>query len=117
MSLSQIITARLQARDESFSSTLKKASSALSDFSNSGKQIAQSQAGVTSTFKSIAGAIGLVKVASVGISNITKNMEGAVSRFDILRNFPKVMKNMNVPIEDSTKAINQLSDGIDGLPT
>lgn len=117
MSLSQIITARLQARDESFSSTLKKASSALSDFSNSGKQIAQSQAGVTSTFKSIAGAIGLVKVASVGISNITKNMEGAVSRFDTLRNFPKVMKNMNVPIEDSTKAINQLSDGIDGLPT
>lgn len=117
MSLSQIITARLQARDESFSSTLKKASSALSDFSNSGKQIAQSQAGVTSTFKSIAGAIGLVKVASVGISSITKNMEGAVSRFDILRNFPKVMKNMNVPIEDSTKAINELSDGIDGLPT
>lgn len=117
MSLSQTITARLQARDESFSSTLKKASSALSNFSNSGKQIAQSQAGVTSTFKSIAGAIGLVKVASVGISTIIKNMDGSVSRFDILRNFPKVMKNMNVPIEDSTKAINELSDGIDGLPT
>ena len=117
MSLSQIITARLQARDESFSSTLKKASSALSEFSNSGKQIAQSQSGINSTFKSMAGAIGLVKVASAGISTIMNNMEGAVSRFDILRNFPKIMQNMNVPIEDSTKAINELSDGIDGLPT
>ena len=45
------------------------------------------------------------------------NVEGAVSRFDILRNFPKIMKNMDVPISDSTKAINELSDGIDGLPT
>lgn len=117
MSLSQTITARLQARDESFSSTLKKASSALSDFSNSGKQVAQTQSGITSTFKSIAGAIGLVKVASAGISGIMNNVEGAVSRFDILRNFPKIMKNMDVPIADSTKAINELSDGIDGLPT
>lgn len=117
MSLSQTITARLQARDESFSSTLKKASSALSDFSNGGKQVAQTQSGITSTFKSIAGAIGLVKIASVGVSSIMSNVEGAVSRFDILRNFPKVMKNMDVPIADSTKAINELSDGIDGLPT
>lgn len=117
MSLSQTITARLQARDESFSSTLKKASSALSDFSNGGKQVAKTQSGITSTFKSIAGAIGLVKVASLGVSTIMQNVEGAVSRFDTLRNFPKVMKNMDVPILDSTKAINELSDGIDGLPT
>lgn len=117
MSLSQTITARLQARDESFSSTLKKASSALSEFSNSSKQVVSAQSGITSTFKSITGAVLLAKTASAGISTIMKNIEGAVERFDILRNFPKVMKGMNVPIADSTKAINELSDGIDGLPT
>ena len=117
MSLSQTITARLQARDESFSSTLKKASSALSEFSNSSKQVASAQSGIISTFKSISGAVLLAKTASAGISTIRKNIEGAVERFDILRNFPKVMKGMNVPIADSTKAINELSDGIDGLPT
>lgn len=117
MSLSQTITARLQARDESFSSTLKKASSALSDFSNSGKQVAQAQSGINSTFKSIAGAIGLVKVASAGVTAIMDNIGGAIERFDILERFPKIMERMDVPIADSTKAINELSDGIDGLPT
>src|SRR5690625_1332581 len=44
-------------------------------------------------------------------------MDAAISRFDTLNKFPKVLQALGVSAEDSERAIQRLSDGIDGLPT
>src|SRR5690625_7259863 len=44
-------------------------------------------------------------------------MDDAISRFDTLNQFPKVMDAMGVSAEESEQAMSNLSDGIEGLPT
>jgi tape measure domain-containing protein len=44
-------------------------------------------------------------------------MDAAISRFDTFQKFPKVMDALGFSTEESDKAIRQLSNGIDGLPT
>ena len=58
----------------------------------------------------IAGTIGLFRTLRTAV-------DGAVSRFDTLTNFPRVMEMMGHSADESESAINKLSDGIDGLPT
>lgn len=48
---------------------------------------------------------------------INNSIDGAVSRIDTLNNFPKVMTNLGIASEESEKAINKLSDGLQGIPT
>lgn len=57
------------------------------------------------------------QAVSKGIQTISNNLDGAISRFDTMRNFPKVMKNLGFQTEDAQKAVNKLSDGLLGLPT
>lgn len=69
------------------------------------------------SIKDMAVAVGAVKLASAAF-NVLKNSVGdAVSRFDTMQKFPKVMKALGFSAEDSDKSIKKLSDGIDGLPT
>lgn len=70
-----------------------------------------------STIKNIVGGLGIAKIASVGLNAIKDSIGSAVSRFDTLQNFPKVMQSLGFSAEESSKSINQLSDGIEGLPT
>ena len=76
---------------------------------------------LTNSFGSLAGAITLgnvaAKVISKTFSELASNMDSAISRFDTLKNFPKVMQTLGVSAEDSQEALNTLSDNIDGLPT
>lgn len=65
----------------------------------------------------MATALGLVKVASAALNVVKSSLDGAISRFDTMQKFPKVMNALGFSAEDSTKSINKLSDGIDGLPT
>lgn len=51
------------------------------------------------------------------VSMISGSFGGAVSRLDTLNNFPKTMSNMNISVEQSSAAIEALSDGLTGLPT
>lgn len=69
------------------------------------------------SIKSMVTAMGLVKVASAAFNILKNSMDGAVARFDTMQKFPKVMSALGFSAEDSTKSINKLSDGIDGLPT
>lgn len=56
--------------------------------------------------------------AAVGVFNTLRNaVDGAISRYDTLNNFPKVMEQMGFSATQSEKAIERLSDGIQGLPT
>ena len=65
----------------------------------------------------IATSLGLVKVASGAFDVLKGGMDGAISRFDTMNRFPKIMEQMGFSTKDTDKSIRTLSDGIDGLPT
>ena len=69
------------------------------------------------TIKNIVAGLGITKLIAKGIDVIKNSLDGAISRFDIMNNFPKVMENLGVSAKESEKAIKELSDGITGLPT
>ena len=67
--------------------------------------------------KDIAVSLGLVKIGAAAFKFLAQSMDSAISRFDTFTTFPKVMSALGESTEDSDRAINKLSDGIDGLPT
>ncbi|WP_439444119.1 tape measure protein [Listeria aquatica] len=69
------------------------------------------------SIRDMVAAMGLVKIASAAFNVLKSSIGDAVSRFDTMQKFPKVMKALGFSAEDSKKSINKLSDGIDGLPT
>src|SRR5699024_453522 len=48
---------------------------------------------------------------------LKSSLDDAITRFDTLNKFPKVLQALGVSAEDSERAMEKLSDGIDGLPT
>lgn len=69
------------------------------------------------SIKSMVAAMGLVKIASAAFDVLKSSVGDAVSRFDTMQKFPKVMKALGFSAADSDKSIKKLSNGIDGLPT
>lgn len=69
------------------------------------------------SIKSMVAAMGLVKIASAAFDALKSSVGDAVSRFDTMQKFPKVMQALGFSAGDSTKSIKKLSDGIEGLPT
>src|SRR5690625_615001 len=65
----------------------------------------------------VAAGIGIFTLVSKAIDTVKQSMDGAIARYDTLNNFPRVMQVLGFDAEDSEKAINKLSDGIQGLPT
>lgn len=74
-----------------------------------------------SALSTLAKSFTIAQVASTAlnkaISVISSNLNGAISRFDTMNNFPKVMKSLGFETEEAEKAVNKLSDGLIGLPT
>ncbi len=56
-------------------------------------------------------------VVSQATSAMMASMSAGIERADLINNFPKVMSNFNIPAEESTKAVNKLSESLRGLPT
>lgn len=81
------------------------------------KGVDDTSASASFSVKDLAMSFGLVKVASVAFDVMAKSIDGAVSRFDTLNQFPKVLEAMGVSAEDAELSMAKLSDGIDGLPT
>src|SRR5690625_2447210 len=69
------------------------------------------------TITKLAGALGLVGLAYKGIDMVKQSLDGAIDRYDTLNNFPRVMAQIGFDAETSQRAIDKLSDGIQGLPT
>lgn len=65
----------------------------------------------------IATAVGVTQVIGAGIRAINGALDGAITRVDRMNAFPRVMSLMGFSAEDAEKAVNTLSDGIQGLPT
>lgn len=68
------------------------------------------------SIKNLVVSLGLVKVAAAAFNVLKNSLDSAISRFDTMQKFPKVMKALGFSAEDSQRSINKLSDGIDGLP-
>lgn len=62
-------------------------------------------------------AIGLVAIGTAAFNALRNSLDSAIKRFDTLNTFPKVLQELGVSAKDSQKAMQKLSDGIDGLPT
>lgn len=72
---------------------------------------------VGSIAKGILVATGVTKALSAAFNLVRGSMDGAISRFDTMNNFPKVMSNLGISAEDSQKSIDKLSKKLSGLPT
>ena len=70
-----------------------------------------------STVKNIVAGLGITKIISSAFNTIANSLDGAISRFDIMNNFPKVLKNLGFSATDAKNSVSKLSDGLDGLPT
>lgn len=69
------------------------------------------------SIKSMVTALGLAKVAGAAINVLKSSLDSAISRFDTMQKFPKVMDALGFSASDSKKSIDSLSEVIDGLPT
>jgi len=121
VSQSMSVEAVLSAYDESFSATLDKALKSINNLGRETQSTSQTvSAGgssISSTFKSMAGAMGVVAIAGKAWDVVKDSMSGAINRFDTLNKYPVVMKALNYSTKDVAKSTAILSKGIDGLPT
>jgi tape measure domain-containing protein len=65
----------------------------------------------------LASAFSLAGLASKAINMITSSLDGAISRYDTLNQFPRIMEMWGFSAESADGAMDRLVDGIDGLPT
>lgn len=67
--------------------------------------------------KKFAGALGLIAIGAAAFKVLKSSLDDAITRFDTLNKFPKVLEALGVSAEDAENSTSKLSDGIDGLPT
>lgn len=95
----------------------EEASSHISLLGRAQQQAEGKSTSFTSALKGTAIGMGIYQVAAKAASAVSEQFAGAVSRFDTLNNFPKVMESMGASSNQAHQAIKTLSDGIQGLPT
>lgn len=92
-------------------------SKAFGDASQNVQGLEKSSSGASISVGTLLKTIGGV-VASIGAFRmLTSSLDGAISRFDTLSSFPRVLQLLGFDAQESEKAVSKLSDGIDGLPT
>lgn len=57
------------------------------------------------------------KKITVATAGVVAGLSSAIGRFDTLKNYPKVLSNLGFSSEEAKESIEELSKGIDGLPT
>ena len=121
MSQSMSVEAVLSAYDESFSATLDKALKSIQNLntstSSAAKSVNSSGSNISDTFKAIAGAMGVMQIASGAFNLIKGSVGGAVKRLDTLNNATRTFSNMNFSTSQIQSAMNGLKESIKGLPT
>lgn len=110
MTESYSVEARLSAVDNGFTSAMGSATKSLQGI-DSGSQSATKSVG------SFVLGLGALKVASSAFKAISSSMDAAITRFDTMQKYPKVMSALGFSTDDSSKSVKRLADGIDGLPT
>lgn len=103
MAESYSVEAILSATDKNMSSTFKKALGVCNSF---GSQV-----------KSIVAGIGVTKALSVAMNTITTSLDGAITRFDTLHSYPKVMNSLGFSTDAAKASVSKLNASVQGLPT
>lgn len=121
MAQSFSIKAVLEAVDKNFTSSLDRAYNMMGKLGNasgsmSGK-VGKSNGEMVGTFTSVAGAMGLVEVASRAFDVIKASVGSAVSRIDTLNNSKRTFANMGFSANQTKDAMKGLETSIKGLPT
>ena len=102
---------------QQFSSAFKNAAAEVQGFDSSTSKATDGIKNMMSGVGKIVTGIGITKALSAGFNLVKNSVGGAVERFDTLERYPKVMEQLGFSTDDSTKSMNKLSDGIQGLPT
>lgn len=100
------VTATLSAKDR-MSSIFDKAANKAGAFGGSLKSALGSGMAMGAGMRIFDSALGAV----------TSHMDSAISRFDTLNNFPKVMENLGLSSGEAEKSINRMKERLKGLPT
>ena len=76
---------------------------------------------MTTSLGQLTKAFSLGSLAAKGITKaisvFNTGLDGAISRSDTLKNFPKVMSNLGIGTQEAADSISTLSDKLQGLPT
>lgn len=93
----------------------------LTRFTADTSQVDKATKNYTSGISGLTKAFTLSSLAAQGVSKaislISQNMDSAIDRFDTMKNFPKVMKNLGIGSDEADESIKTLSDKLSGLPT
>ncbi len=89
----------------------------LDKMGKSAQEVGKETGGAESSVKKFAKSLGLIAIGAAAFNVLRKSLDGAIKRFDTLNAFPKVLQALGVSAEDSQRAMDNLADGIDGLPT
>lgn len=81
------------------------------------KDVGKESEKATSGIRRFTKSLGLVAVGAAAFGVLKSSMGAAIKRFDTFNNFPKVLEALGVSSEDSSKSIDRLAEGTDGLPT
>jgi tape measure domain-containing protein len=103
MAESYSVEAILSATDKNMSSTFKKALGVCNSF---GSQV-----------KSIVAGIGVTKALSVAMNTVATSLDGAITRFDTLHSYPKVMNSLGFSTDAAKASVSKLNASVQGLPT
>ena len=68
-------------------------------------------------FGEVVKGLGVFKILEKGFEAVANSMDRAISRYDTLNRFPKVLQLMGFGAEEASTATQKLSDGVQGLPT
>lgn len=69
------------------------------------------------TLKGTALGMGVYNAAMKVGSAVSNEFAGAISRYDTLNNYPKVLESMGASANDANTSMKTLKNGVDGLPT
>lgn len=97
------VEAILSATDKNMTSTMKKALGACESFGD--------------RVKSIVAGVGITKAIGATMNILSSSMDGAITRFDAMQSYPKVMKSLGFSVEQSQKSVAKLNQSVQGLPT
>ena len=103
MAESYSVEAILSATDKNMSPTFKKALGVCNSFE--------------SQVKSIVAGVGVTKALGVAMNTVTTSLDGAITRFDTLHSYPKVMKSLGFSTDAAKASVSKLNASVQGLPT
>lgn len=113
------VYAKLELREGDLGASVNAAKRSLNgldaSMSNSAGVAQTSGAKMGAAFGAVAGVV--QSLTTKAFDALSASIGGGIARFDILRNYPKIMQNLGYSAKESAASIQKLSDNALGLPT